>query len=464
MSIRTIRFLGAAREVTGSCYQLALPNANILIDCGFVQGASDARDRNREPFAFDAAGIDLLFLTHAHLDHSGLIPRLVKEGFHGRIITTTATADLIGPMLLDSAKIQENDAERMSRRSLRKGGGPLEPLYTTEDVEKVLPLIDRARYGQIMDTGRGIRYRFFDAGHILGSGSLALWLAAPDNEKKIIFSGDIGRKGNPIINDPTLATAADYVVMESTYGDRLHKNNADTAKELAEAILTTFAKGGNVLIPAFAIGRTQDVLYHLNRLVREGALPKLTVTIDSPLAEKATKIYLNHPELYDEEAKRLIAGGTLGDAINIRFTHSVEESMALNKIRSGAVIVAGSGMCQGGRIGHHLKHNLWRPECSIIIVGFQARGTLGRQIVDHAESVSIWGEEIAVRARVWTIGGFSAHGDQQELLAWLSAFKSRPMVFVTHGEESAALTFADLVRERYGFTTHVPELGQQFEL
>jgi len=464
MSIRTIRFLGAARAVTGSCYQLTLPNGNILVDCGFVQGASDSRDQNREPFAFDPKGIDLLFLTHAHLDHSGLTPRLVKEGFRGRIITTTATADLIGPMLLDSAKIQENDAERMSRRSLRKGGEQVEPLYTTEDVEKVLPLIERAKYGQVVDTGRGIRYRFLDAGHILGSGSLVLWLVAPDNEKKIIFSGDIGRKGNPIINDPTLATEADYVVMESTYGDRLHKNNVDTARELAEAITTTFAKGGNVLIPAFAIGRTQDVLYHLNRLVREGTLPKLTVTIDSPLAEKATKIYLNHPELYDDEAKRLIAGGTIGDAIEIRFTQSVEESMALNKIKSGAIIVAGSGMCQGGRIGHHLKHNLWRPECSIIFVGFQARGTLGRRIVDHAQSVSIWGEEIAVRARVWTIGGFSAHGDQKELLAWLSAFRSKPTVFVTHGEESAALTFADLVRERYRFTTHVPELGQQFEL
>jgi metallo-beta-lactamase family protein len=464
MTIRTIRFLGAAREVTGSCYLLSLPNKNILVDCGFVQGSGDSRDRNREPFAFDPNGIDLLLLTHAHLDHSGLVPRLVKEGFRGRIITTSATADLIAPMLLDSAKIQENDAERMSRQSLRKGGQPVEPLYMTGDVEKVLPLVDRARYGQVVDMGAGIRYCFLDAGHILGSGSLALWLGAPDNEKKIIFSGDIGRKGNPIINDPTLATEADYVVMESTYGDRLHKNNADTARELTEAIQTTFAKGGNVLIPAFAIGRTQDVLYLLNRLVREGVLPKLTVHIDSPLAEKATRVYLGHPELYDEEAKRLISGGTIGDAIDIRFTHSVEESMALNKIKSGAIIIAGSGMCDGGRIGHHLKHNLWRPECSIIFVGFQARGTLGRRIVDHATSVTIWGEEIAVRARVWTIGGFSAHADQKELLAWLSGFRNRPTVFVTHGEESAALTFADLVRERYRFTTHVPEPGQQFPL
>jgi metallo-beta-lactamase family protein len=458
-----IRFLGAARTVTGSCYLLTLPDRKVLVDCGLVQGGN-SHDRNREPFAFDPKEIDLLFLTHAHLDHSGLIPRLVKEGFAGRIITTSATADLIAPMLHDSAKIQEGDAERMSRKAMRKGGEPVVPLYTTEDVDRVLPLVDRAKYGEIHDTGRGIRYRFLDAGHILGSGSLALWLSSPESEKKIIFSGDIGNPGNPIINDPTLATEADYVVMESTYGDRLHKNTEDTAAELAEAVRTTFDRGGNVIIPAFAIGRTQDVLYLLNRLVREGKLPKLTVYIDSPLAEKATRIYLGHPELYDEEAVRLLKSGRIGDAITVRFTHSAEESMAINKIKSKAVIIAGSGMCEGGRVRHHLKHNLWRPECSVVFVGFQAQGTLGRRIVDGAKEVRVWDEEIAVKAQIWTIGGFSAHGDQKELLAWLSAFKSRPTVFVTHGEEQAALTFADLVRKQYGFTVHVPEKGQQFEL
>lgn len=464
MSSGIIRFLGAAREVTGSCYLLNLPKGNILVDCGIAQGSSDSRDRNHEPFAFDPAGIDLLFLTHAHLDHSGLIPRLVKEGFRGRIIATTATADLIGPMLLDSAKIQESDAERMSQRALRKGGEPVEPLYRTEDVEKMLPLVDRAKYGQVTDTGMGIRYSFLDAGHILGSGSLALWTDTRDGAKKLVFSGDIGKKGSPIVNDPVLATEADYVVMESTYGNRLHKNTADTAAELAEAVATTFARGGNVLIPAFAIGRTQDILYLLNRLVREGKLERLTVTIDSPLAEKATRIYLSHPELYDEEARRLIKGTAVGDAITVRFTQSSEESKALNLIKSRNIIIAGSGMCEGGRIRHHLKHNLWRPECSVIFVGFQAQGSLGRKIVDGAPSVAIWDEEIAVRARVWTIGGFSAHGDQKGLLEWLSAFRTRPTVFVTHGEESTALTFAEMVRKQYGFTTHVPEMGQQFDL
>ncbi len=459
-----IRFLGAARTVTGSCYLVTLPGSKLLVDCGMVQGGGNSHDRNREPFGFDPKEIDTLFLTHAHLDHSGRIPLLVKQGFRGRIITTPATGDLIAPMLMDSAKIQENDAERLSRRSQRKGGEPVEPLYTVEDVEKLLPLIERTRYDEVKDAGNGVRYRFMDAGHILGSASLALWLQANGGEKKFLFSGDIGKSGNPIINDPVLCTEADYVVMESTYGNRLHKNTTDTASELAEAVTTTFAKGGNVLIPAFSIGRTQDVLYLLNRLVREGKLPKLTVYIDSPLAEKATRIYLSHSELYDEEAKRLISGGTIGDAITIRFTHSAEESMAINKIRSKAVIVAGSGMCEGGRIRHHLKHNLWRPECSVVFVGFQAQGTLGRKIVDGAKEVRVWDDEVAVKARVWTIGGFSAHGDQKELLMWLSGFRSKPTVFVTHGEEQASLTFADLVRKQYGFTVQVPEQGQTFDL
>jgi metallo-beta-lactamase family protein len=389
---------------------------------------------------------------------------VVKEGFRGSIITTAATADLLAPMLFDSARIQEDDAERFNRRARRAGREPVEPLYTSEDVEAVLPLISATAYGRVVDTGRGIRYRYIDAGHILGSGSLELWFPAAGGEKKILFSGDIGRKGNPIINDPMHAATADYVVMESTYGNRLHKGAEATVEELAEAVRSTFQAGGNVVIPAFAIGRTQDILYLLNRLVREGRLQKLAVYIDSPLAERATKVYLSHPELYDEEARRLLAGGAIGDAIEIRFTASSEESMAINKIRSRAIIIAGSGMCEGGRIRHHLKHNLWRPECSVVFVGFQARGTLGRRIVDGAKSVSIWGEEIAVKARVWTIGGFSAHADQKELLAWLAAFRNRPEVFVVHGEEETALAFADLIRKQYGIVTRVPAQGDAYDL
>jgi metallo-beta-lactamase family protein len=458
-----LRFLGAARTVTGSCSYLSSSDSKILVDCGLIQG-NNSHDRNRDPFPFDPKEIGLLFLTHAHLDHSGLVPRLVKEGFRGKIVATSATIDLVELMLRDSAKIQETDAEWMTKKELRAGREPVEPLYTVDDVERVMPLVAKVPYGQIVTAGHGIQYRFLDAGHILGSGSLELWLPRDGREKKVVFSGDIGRKGNPIINDPSLSSEADFVVMESTYGNRQHKNLDESVNELADAVQSTFQRNGNVLIPAFAIGRTQDLLYVLNRLVREGRLPKVTVYIDSPLAEEATKAYLAHPDCFDEEARRLMGRRKIGDALKVRFTSSVEESMAINRIRSRAVIIAGSGMCEGGRIRHHLKHNLWRHECSVIFVGFQAKGTLGRKIVDGEKSVMIFGEEIAVRAKVYTIGGFSAHADQKELLEWLSAFRNKPKVFVVHGEEETALLFADLVRQRYGFTVHAPVRGESFEL
>lgn len=457
-----LQFLGAARTVTGSCYYLSSSESKILVDCGLIQG-NNSHDCNREPFLFDPREIGLLFLTHAHLDHSGLVPRLVKQGFQEKIIATSATIDLVELMLRDSAKIQESDAAWLTKKALRAGRGPVEPLYTVDDVKRVMPLFTKVPYGQITATGHGIRYRFLDAGHILGSGSLELWLPAGNGEKKVVFSGDIGRKGNPIVRDPSLTTEADYVVMESTYGNRRHKNLDASVNELADAVRSTFERGGNVLIPAFAIGRTQDLLYVLNRLVREGRLQGVTVYIDSPLAEEATMAYLAHPDLFDEEAKRLMKRRKIGDALKVRFTESVEESMAINRIRSRIIIIAGSGMCEGGRIRHHLKHNLWRPECSVIFVGFQAKGTLGRRIVDGEKSVTVAGEEIAVRAKVYTIGGFSAHADQKELLEWLSAFRNKPEVFVVHGEEETALLFADLVRHRYGFTVHVPVRGETFD-
>jgi metallo-beta-lactamase family protein len=401
----------------------------------------------------------MVFLTHAHLDHSGLLPKLAKEGFKGKILTTGATADLASPMLHDSAKIQETDAEWLTKKAARAGKQPFQALYTSEDVDRVLSLFSKVPCGAVQNREKGIRYRFLDAGHILGSGTLELWFSNNGSGQKIVFSGDIGRKGSPIINDPDPAEDADYVVMESTYGNRLHKTSPESVDELAQAIKDTFARNGNVLIPAFSIGRTQDLLYILNKLAREGSIPRCAVSIDSPLSEKATKAYLAHPECYDEEAKRLITGGTIGDAISIRFTQSVEESKALNEVKSHAIIIAGSGMCNAGRIRHHLKHNLWRPECSVIFVGFQAYGTLGRKIVDGMKTVSINGDEVAVKAQVHTIGGFSAHADQRELLEWLSAFRGKPTVFVTHGEEQAALAFAEAVQKRFGLTTHVPKRG-----
>ncbi|TAL26096.1 MAG: MBL fold metallo-hydrolase [Nitrospirae bacterium] len=435
----------------------------MLVDCGMYQG-EDAYDINRENFAFEPKEIDCLFLTHAHIDHSGLVPKLVRDGFRGKIIATSATIDLAELMLYDSAHIQETDSVWQSKKALRAGKEPVLPLYTVEDIRASVPLFTRTPYGKIEHLGKGIKYRFLDAGHILGSGSLEMWFQDGPMEKKIIFSGDIGKKGNPIINDPGTATESNYIVMESTYGNRLHKNMDKTIDELLEAIKVTFKKGGNIIIPAFAIGRTQDLLYVLNRLVREKRLYNINVYIDSPLAEKATKTYLAHPECFDEEAKRLISGNIIGDAIKVKFTHSVDESIALNNIKSQAIIIAGSGMCEGGRVKHHLKHNLWRAESSVIFVGFQTRGSLGRRIVDGAKRVHIFGEEIAVKAKIYTVGGFSAHADQKGLLEWLSSFKDSPMVFVVHGEEETALTFSGIVKERYGFLTHVPNKGESYEL
>jgi len=458
-----IRFLGAAREVTGSCCHLILDSAEFLVDCGMHQG-KNSEERNEAPFEFNPAAIEALFLTHAHIDHSGLMPRLVRQGFRGRIITTPATADLVEIMLRDSAHLQEKDAEWLMRKARRAGNDRfVEPLYTETDVEAMLPLLTRINYGEMGKMNGGVRYRFTDAGHILGSGTLELWYTSGGREKKIVFSGDIGKKGNPIINDPSHTPRTDFVVVESTYGNRLHRGMEESIEELKGAVETTFEKGGNVLIPSFAVGRTQDLLYVLNKLVRERKLRPLNVYVDSPLAEEATRIYLSYPEYYDEEAKKLfqLRGGS---AVKLHFTRTVEDSQKINQTRSGAVIIAGSGMCEGGRIRHHMKHNIWRPECSIVFVGFQAAGTLGRQIVDGAKAVHFLGEDFAVKARVYTIGGFSAHADQGELLEWLGAFTTRPEVFIVHGEESSALEFEKAVNDRLGYVTHVPRTGETREI
>jgi metallo-beta-lactamase family protein len=458
-----IRFCGAARTVTGSCYHLTINGRQVLVDCGMRQGR-DSHEANRAPFLFDPAQIEALFLTHAHIDHSGLIPRLVEQGFSGNIITTAATADLAAVMLLDSAHIQENDAKWLTKKSFRTGEDIVyEPLYTVDDAQAAARLFDRKPYGKTDRLGKGLKYRFADAGHILGSGSLELWYQDGAAEKKIVFSGDIGKKDSPIIRDPEAIETADYVVMESTYGNRNHRDIRESIEELAAAVEATFKRGGNVVIPSFAVGRTQDILYILNSLVKEGRLKKADVYVDSPLAEAATRIYLDHPEVYDKEARKVLAQQQT-KGLRLHFTASVQESQKLNSIRSGIIIIAGSGMCEGGRIQHHLKHNLWRPECSVIIVGFQAEGTLGREIVEGAKKVTVLGEAIAVRAHIHTINGFSAHADKRALLAWLGSFINRPEVFIVHGEEKVALEFAESVGLERGLTAHVPESGQEFEI
>jgi len=458
-----ITFLGAARKVTGSCFHLSANGLQFLVDCGMHQGL-ESDELNRRPFGFNPREIDCVFLTHAHIDHTGLVPRLVREGFKGSIITTAATAELSRVMLADSAHIQEMDAQWMTKKARRAGSEKVvEPLYSVEDAIASIPFFEKKQYGEVYNLKNGFRYRFCDAGHILGSATLELWYRNSP-ERTILFSGDIGKKGNPIVQDPEHTAKADYVVVESTYGNRLHKGVGDSLEELAGAVESTFRRGGNVYIPAFAVGRTQDLIYIFNKLVREGRLASpLEIYVDSPLADEVTKIYSSHPELFDKDAKGLF-GKKKGKAVRVHFTSSVDASMKLNRITSGIIVLAGSGMCDGGRIRHHLKHNLWRPECSVVFVGFQAKGTLGRAIVDGSKEVWILGDKVAVQSRVFTIGGFSAHADQKELLEWLGLFQNKPEVFIVHGEESAALDFEKQVKEKLGFVTRVPAVGESFEI
>ncbi len=458
-----LQFIGGARTVTGSCFYLDCNHLKILVDCGLYQG-ENSDDVNRLPFTYRPDDIDFIFVTHAHIDHSGMLPRIVREGFRGRILTTDATRDLLEIMLSDSAQIQESDAAWQSKKALRAGRDPEPPLYTVEDVKNTMPLFDVRSYNRIFHLGRGIKYRFLDAGHILGSGTLELWFQDSGEEKKIVFSGDIGKKDNPIIRDPSAPVEADFVVMESTYGNRKHKTLKDSIDELVQAIKITFKKGGNVYIPSFAVGRTQDLLYILNSLVREQRLSNIHVYLDSPLAEEATKVYLAHPEVFDDEAKKKFSTGEFDESLKLHFVQGVQESIALNRIRSGILVIAGSGMCDGGRIRHHLKHNLWRQECGIIFVGYQGRGTLGRQIVDRVKFVNVLGEEIAVKASVYTINGFSAHADQAELIDWISCFRNSPEIFIVHGEEDVAVSFSELIHEKFGFQTHVPRKGEVFDI
>ncbi|MBI5633586.1 MAG: MBL fold metallo-hydrolase [Nitrospirae bacterium] len=457
-----LTFLGGVRTVTGSCYLLQGKDFRILVECGMYQG-HDSEAVNRRPFSFDPAEIDCLFLTHSHLDHIGLVPRLVKEGFRGRIFATSATADIVELILRDSAHIQESDTEWYNRKALRTGHALKEPLYQSRDVDMVMPLIQRKHYNRIEQLRQGVRYRFVNAGHILGSSTLELWYDEDGREKKISFSGDIGKKENPIVSDPVFVEETDYLTIESTYGNRNHKDMEASIEELVDVIKTTFRKGGNVIIPSFALGRTQDLLFILNKLVKQDRLFRINVYIDSPLGERITKVYAAHPEYFDEEGREFFTLESR-DALRLHFTKKPEESMALNRIKKEAIIISSSGMCEGGRVRHHLKHNLWRRESSIVFVGYQAEGTLGRQIVDGAKVVEVLGEDVVVRAGIHTLGGFSAHADQRELLEWIGQFRNRPEIFIVHGEEQSSLAFQDAIQKRFSYPTHVPTLGEVFDI
>jgi len=453
-----ITFVGATRIVTGSCFHIQTKNANLLIDCGLFQGSRENEQRNSEPFPFKPSEIQHLLLTHAHLDHSGLIPKLVKEGFQGKILATKATVELCNVMLLDSAYIHEREAEWSNKKRMRSGKPSIKPLYTVEDATDSLGYLQGINYNEIVDLENGVTVRFQDAGHILGSASLELWVKEDRKEKKLVFSGDIGQKDLPIVKDPSVIEEGDYVFTESTYGNRRHKNIEETVEEFRKAITEALERGGNVIIPAFAVGRTQNILYILKQLSKEGKLNNLRVFVDSPMAIRATSITLNHPECFDEETLELVKEGKLsGRGLSLTFTEKVEDSRDINKIKSGAIIISASGMCTAGRIRHHLKHNLWRSECSVIFVGYQAQGTLGRIIIDGAKEVRLFGEEIAVKAKIYTIGGFSAHADQDGLIDWLSKFKKKPeRIFVMHGEEETALGFADTIKKRLNVDAYAP--------
>jgi metallo-beta-lactamase family protein len=472
-----ITFFGAARAVTGSCTLVSCAGKNLLVDCGLPQG-SDEKILGLD-LPFKASQIDFVVLTHAHIDHSGRIPLLVKDGFTGKIVCTNATADLCSIMLADSGHIQEMEVEWINRKRRRAGKHEIDPLYGVDDAKAAMDLFEGHDYGETVVLAEGIEVKFSDAGHLLGSSSIELWLSEGTKRRHLVFSGDVGNLDQPLINNPSYFTEADVVVVESTYGDRLHVRNRfqsqaeateSRAHDLAGIIEETFSKGGNVVIPSFAVGRTQELLYLLRIIMEHGYAPSLAtipVFLDSPLAIEATKVFSRNIEGYfDAEAMELVKRGlnplTFPSLVT---TVTADESRALNTRPGSAVIISSSGMCEAGRIKHHLKHNLWRPESTIVFCGYQAAGTLGRSILDGAEQVTIFGEQIDVRATIRKLEGISGHADQDGLVKWLSHFEKKPkQVFVVHGEQQVARFFASFVAVTLGVPAWAPEAGQHFDL
>lgn len=465
-----ISFLGASQVVTGSNYLITTDKYKILLDCGLFQGGKETEKLNYIPFKYDPSEIDFLILSHAHIDHSGRIPKLVKEGFNGSIYCTRATSDLAEVLLKDSGHIQEMEAEWHTRKNMRAGLEEVEPLYTVRDAEESLQYFQPVLYNQTININDSIRLRFQDAGHILGSAIVELWIKEDDVETKLVFSGDLGMKDKPLLRNPSYIEEADYLIMESTYGNRTHENVYSRADRLIDIILSTTRRGGTVVIPSFAVGRTQELIYELNKVydgdIRIEEILNIPVYIDSPMAISATEIFRRHADVFDAETREyILKGDNPLDFHNLHFTKTADESKALNMSEEPKIIISASGMCDAGRIKHHLKHNLWKKTSSIVFVGYQAEGSLGRYIRDGAKKVKIFGETIGIQAEIHSIEGFSGHADKEGLMDWLKGFKKLPKkVFVVHGEEDSTADFAKYIEDELKVQTMVPNLYEEIDI
>ncbi len=461
-----ITFFGAAQTVTGSCYLVETADKKIMIDCGMFLGARLIRERNYLPFPVVPSSVDYLLLTHAHIDHTGLVPKFFKHGFKGRALAIDATVDLLEIMLPDCGYIQEMEVERLNRKAKRAGKMLIDPIYTSDNAYNCVRKIERTSYKQVIKLDDDVLVRFSDAGHILGSSILELWVHEAGKQTKIVFSGDLGSDGKPYVNDPETVERADYVLMECTYGNRARPDETNRVEELHRIVWETYKKGGNLVIPAFAVERTQDLLYDLNLLFVDKKMPPMEIYIDSPMAVAVTEVFRCYQKYFDKETRELIYTGDNPLIMPLlHLSRTADESRAINKIKGGAIILAASGMCEAGRIKHHLKHNLWRPESTILMVGYQAEGTKGQRLLDGVTSMRIHGEEIAVKADIRSIIGYSSHADQEELLKWLGSFnQDLKKVFLIHGNPDALSAMERLIPERLGLKAYAPSWQETIQL
>lgn len=466
-----IRFLGANTSVTGSCHLVTTDNHKFLLDCGLFQGSNEMEELNYEMFDFDPTEIEFLLLSHAHIDHCGRIPLLVKRGFQGKIYCTDATADLLNVMLRDSASIHERESEWKNRKNQRAGKPLVEPLYTTKDAEEALNNVVPILYNQLFEINETVKFVFNDAGHILGSSIVELFITENEEVSKIVYSGDLGVTGKPILRDPTIIKKADCLIMESTYGDRVHEENSNSIEKLIDIVLKTTRRGGTVVIPSFAVGRTQELIFEFNRFYEKHSeykdeLNNIMVYVDSPMAISATKVFRRNAQVFDDETRDYILRGDHPlDFVNLRFTRTTAESVSLNTNTSPKVIISSSGMCEAGRIKHHLKHNLWNPKSSIVFVGYQAKGTLGYSILNGDKKVTIFGEKINVKAEIYNLEGFSGHADKNGLVEWLAGFKQQPkQIFLVHGEEQSKVALAKEIKDNLDYDCTVIDGDTEFTL